>query len=116
MLSSMAVQSNLAQRKFLGIEGSATRTVALLADAGGQLLHRLELGPANLQLLTDRQLSHHFRAIARGLPRPDALGIGLAGGWREVDWQRIRAAAAKVWPGVPCHATNGLEIALAAAS
>ncbi len=104
-----------AERRFLGIEGGGTRTVALLADGKGRMLKRLEVGPANLQLLTDAQLAQHFRSIGAALPRPDALGIGLAGGWGEVDWKRIRAAAAKVWPAVPCHATNDLETALAAA-
>ena len=100
---------------FLGIEGGGTRTVALLADAGGRLLQRLEAGPANLRLLTDAQLVRHLRGVGKSLPRPSALCIGLAGARGEREWQRIRAAAAKVWPGVPCHATNDLETALAAA-
>ncbi|HEY6169012.1 MAG TPA: N-acetylmuramic acid 6-phosphate etherase [Verrucomicrobiae bacterium] len=100
----------------LGIEGGGTRTVALLADASGKLLQRVETGPANLRLLTDAQLVRHLRAIARSLPKPSALAIGLAGARGEKEWQRIRSAAGKVWPGVSCHATNDLETALAADS
>ncbi len=99
---------------YLGIEGGGTRTVALLANERGSLLQRHEFGPANVKLLKDAELIRHFRAISEAFPRPNALAIGLAGAREEKDWQRIRIAAAKVWPGVPCHATNDLETALAA--
>jgi N-acetylmuramic acid 6-phosphate etherase len=101
---------------YLGIEGGGTRTVALLADATGRLRRRLEAGPANLRLLSDAQLVRHLRAIARAMPKPFAVAIGLAGARGEPEWRRIRAAAARVWPGIPCHATNDLETALAAAA
>jgi N-acetylmuramic acid 6-phosphate etherase len=104
-----------AQALCLGIEGGGTRTVALVADPAGRALRRLEAGPANLKLLTDPQLVRQFRSLGRRLPRPAALGIGLAGAWAKSDCDRIRRAAAKVWPGVPCHATNDLETALTAA-
>ncbi|MDB6018950.1 MAG: N-acetylmuramic acid 6-phosphate etherase [Pedosphaera sp.] len=97
---------------FLGIEGGGTHTVALMADAQCRLLHRLEAGPANLKLLSDAQLVQLLRSIAIAFPQPDAVGIGLAGARTETDWQRIRLAAAKVWPQIPCLATNDLETAL----
>src|ERR1017187_6965382 len=68
-----------------------------------------------MKLLTEAQLTRHFRSIAAALPAPDALGIGLSGAWVEADFRTIRSAAAKVWPGVPCCATNDLETALTAA-
>ncbi|MFM2082773.1 MAG: hypothetical protein RL380_1464, partial [Verrucomicrobiota bacterium] len=105
----------MADPLFLGIEGGGTRTVALLADAYGQLVKRVEAGPANLRLLTDAQLLKHFRALAKNFPRPTALGIGLAGVRTEADRQRIISMASKVWPRVPCVATDDLETALAAA-
>ncbi|HEX4644886.1 MAG TPA: hypothetical protein VH598_04695 [Verrucomicrobiae bacterium] len=101
---------------FLGIEGGGTRTVALMADAGGQVLHRIEAGPGNVRLLSDVELVRLLRSIATVLPRPDAIGIGLAGARTEPDRKRIRAAAETVWGGVPCRATNDLETALAGAS
>src|SRR5437016_2861926 len=94
---------------FLGIEGGGTRTVGLLTNGEGQVLRRFEAGPANVKLLTDAQLATHFRVLASAFSRPDALGIGLAGAWAERDRQRIRSAAAKVWPGIPCYATSDLE-------
>ena len=99
---------------YLGIEGGGTRTVALLADAHERLLQRQEFGPGNLKLLKDVELVRHFRAISKAFPCPSAMAIGLAGAREEKDWQGIRTAAARVWPGIPCHATNDLETALAA--
>ena len=102
--------------KYLGIEGGGTRTVALLADGSGRTLRRLETGPANMKLLTAVQLVRRFRSIATNLPLPDAAAIGLSGAWVEEDFQKIRSAAEKVWPRIPCYATNDLETGLAAAS
>src|SRR4051812_35567074 len=107
------VEKKSAQPLFLGIEGGGTRTVALLADAEGRRLHRLEAGPANLRLLSDAQLLRLLRSMAAAFPRPDAVAIGLAGARTDGDLQRIRSAAAKVWPRVSCHPTNDLETALA---
>jgi N-acetylmuramic acid 6-phosphate etherase len=100
------------ERVFLGLECGATRTVALAQ--GGHTVRR-EFGPANLRLLSDVQLGRHFRAIAKAMPRPAGLAIGMAGARTEADRGRIRRAAAKAWPRVPCYATSDLETALAAA-
>ncbi len=101
---------------FLGIEGGGTHTVALLTDARRHFLQRFEAGPANIKLLSDAQLIRLLRSIAAEFPCPDTLAVGLAGARGESDWERIRAAAAKVWPHIPCFATNDLETALSSAS
>jgi len=102
---------------FLGIEAGATRSVAILADASGECLQRVERKTtANLCLLSDSQLLGLLQSIADRLPRPAALGIGMAGSLEEADRERIRAAAARIWPKVPCWAGNDLESALAATS
>jgi N-acetylmuramic acid 6-phosphate etherase len=102
---------------YLGIECGGTRTTALLATAGQSVL-RAEFGPSNLRLLDDAALATHFSAvdsIRRQASAPLAgLAIGMAGARTDSDRQRIRAAAAKIWPNVPCYATNDLETALAA--
>jgi N-acetylmuramic acid 6-phosphate etherase len=104
---------------FLGIESGGTRTTALLAPGGDQPSLRAEFGAANLRLLDDDALVRQFTAInalCRQAKSPLAgIAIGMAGARTESDRQRIRAAAAKVWPNVPCYATNDLETALAAA-
>src|SRR5262245_37880823 len=99
----------------LGIEGGATRTVALLVDAQGNLLRRIESGPANIRLLSDRQLRGIFQDLARKLPRPAAIGIGLAGARDQGDWNRIAKLSGEIWPNVPCRVTHDLATALAAA-
>jgi N-acetylmuramic acid 6-phosphate etherase len=99
----------------LGIEGGGTQTIAVMADAAGRLVRRVEAGPANLRLLSDAQLARHFRLIAKAFPWPVALGIGMAGVRGEEDQLRILKASRQVWPGVPCAATHDLETALLAA-
>ena len=104
-------------RVVLGIESGGTRTVALAVSNTGTELLRREFGPANLRLLDDRKLRQHFASIARAMPRPSALAVGMAGARTGHDRDRIRtaAAAAAAWKGVPCLATNDLETALKAA-
>ena len=99
---------------FLGIAGGRTRTVALLADAAGRLIRRDEIGPADVRALTEAALWARLRGVARGFPAPTAIAIGLADARDEAQWRRLRAAAARVWPGISCHVTNALEIALVA--
>jgi N-acetylmuramic acid 6-phosphate etherase len=100
----------------LGIEGGGTRTTVLMTDEKGQSVADFHSGPAVLSLLTDRELRWHLRDIQKRLPRsPEAIGIGLAGARAIIDQERLAQAVARVWPGVPCIATNDLETALAAA-
>jgi N-acetylmuramic acid 6-phosphate etherase len=105
---------------YLGIEGGGTRSTAVLADARGHALAEVAGGPANLSLISDRQLLWLLRSIAEKLPHvPGAtlagIGIGLAGARSEVDRDRIRQAVARVWPRVHCVAGDDLGTALAAA-
>jgi N-acetylmuramic acid 6-phosphate etherase len=99
---------------FLGIEGGGTRTVALMADGWEKMIRRIEAGPGNVRLLDNAQLLGLFQGIAASFPRPDAVGIGMAGARTELDQRRIRETACSVWGDVPCRVTNDLETALAA--
>ncbi len=104
---------------YLGIECGGTRTTALLAvGRESTTVWRAEFGPANLRLLDDVALAAHFSAvdgIRRQVSSPlGGIAVGMAGARTESDRQRIRAAAEKVWPGIPCYATSDLETALAA--
>jgi len=104
---------------YLGIEGGGTRTTALLEDAAGHPLFEGSFPPGNLKLLSDRELQWRLKEIASRLPHGSAgisaMAIGLAGTRTEADRDRIRQAASRVFPKVPCLATNDLETALAAA-
>jgi N-acetylmuramic acid 6-phosphate etherase len=100
---------------YLGIEAGGTRTVGLFDAGDGSPIRRAEAGPANLLLLTDAQLRARLGEIASAFPPPSAICIGMAGARAEADRERIRIAAAKVWPGVPVVVTNDLETALMAA-
>ena len=99
-------------RCLLGIEAGGTRTVAI-AESGREHVRR-EFGPANLRLLNDAQLLRHFRSIARTMPKPESIAIGMAGARTDSDRARIRQAAALAWKRIPCVTTNDLETALMA--
>ena len=97
----------------LGIECGATQTVALFEQADE--VQRAVFGPANLRLLSDRQLAAHLRKIAKAIDLPEAVTIGMAGARTTADKKRLQKAAVKVWPKAShIHATNDLETALAA--
>ena len=100
---------------FLGVECGGTRTTVVLTEYEPTCFLQSKFGPANLRLLSDAQLVQHFRPIGNSLPKPTAIVIGMAGARTEADRERIRRAAAKVWPGVLCYATNDLELAIVAA-
>src|SRR5215216_6363761 len=90
------------QLGYLGVEAGATRTTARLENRTGELILERVFGPGNLRLLNDPELLRLFRSIARIFPRPEAMGIGLAGMRTEHDRKRILMAAAKAWPATPC--------------
>jgi N-acetylmuramic acid 6-phosphate etherase len=99
----------------LGIEAGGTRTSVLLVDAADQVRLSFQTGPAVLPLLSDCELLWHLRDIATRLPfTPTSIGIGMAGARTEADKERLHRAASRIWPAVPCIATNDLDTALAA--
>jgi len=104
-----------AEPLFLGIECGGTRTCVVIAEDEPTVFWQGRFGPANLRLLSDPELTQHFQAIGQTMPQPAAIAIGMAGARTEADRERIRRAAANVWPGIPCCATDDLETALAAA-
>ncbi len=90
----------------------------MVTNSNDEKIFQFTAGPANLRLLDDEQLVKHFASIRlahNGLAHLNGLAIGMAGARTEEDRHRIRKAAAKAWPKVPCYATNDLETALAAA-
>lgn len=99
----------------VGLECGGTRSVALAATPGLELIRRIEAGPANLRLVSDSRLQEHFAGIAAQLPAPAAIGIGMAGVRDGQDITRVLAVAERVWPGVPAIADHDLESALSAA-
>ncbi len=101
---------------FLGLDCGGTRSVAIYDCAG--VTRRTEAGPGNVRLLTEAQLLSLFRelkSVHKDLPVPQAIAIGMAGARLDNDRARVRHAAAKIWPAVPCSAWGDLDTALAAA-
>jgi len=105
-----------ARECYLGIEGGGTRTVALLADQRGRILRRLETGPLNLKLLSDRQILERLGEIKRRLVlRPSSLAVCLAGCRTAIDHSRARALVGRVWKRAPAYIGSDIESGLAAA-
>ena len=102
----------------MGIEGGATRTGVIVTDMSGREVLQFSDAAANQRLMSDRELTDLFLTIAAKVnsaaPSLAAMCIGLAGTRTDAHRDRIRRLAAKVWPGIPCMATNDLETALAA--
>src|SRR5688572_17817225 len=101
---------------FLGLDCGGTRSVAIY-ECGGTT-RRVEAGPGNVRLLSEVQLLALFRelkSVHKDLPAPSAIAIGMAGARLDYDRGRVRRAAAKVWPSIPCSAWGDLDTALAAA-
>src|ERR1041385_8273639 len=71
--------------RILGIECGATRSTFAMVEDEPAVYWQGRFGPANLRLLDDDQLVRHFRAIGKALPKPAALGIGMAGARNEAD-------------------------------
>ena len=101
---------------FLGIEGGGTRTVALLADEHGRILRRLESGPLNLKLSSDREVLKRLRGIKRHLAsHPSSVTLCLAGCRTVADRSRARAFVERVWPHLPAYVGSDSESGFAAA-
>lgn len=100
---------------FLGIETGATHTTVLLVDANDAVLRRLELGPANVQLLSNVEITRLFREIRHSTGEPAAVAAGMAGLRNENDRRRVMELAHQEWGATPFLATNDLETALEAA-
>jgi N-acetylmuramic acid 6-phosphate etherase len=103
-------------RGFLGLEAGGTRTTAAWQDdAPTCQAQTATFSPANLQLLSENELTELLTTIARAFPLPRAVAIGMAGTRTPSDRDRLAAATRRTWPGTPCHITHDLDVALAAA-
>jgi len=98
----------------LGIEGGGTKTSVVLLDCVSEtVLANFTTGPGNLHFLDRDALAAHLEEIRRQLPlTPDRIGIGFAGVRSEGDRERLTAAVARTWPGVPAVVTDDLILAL----
>lgn len=100
-----------AGRRLLGIETGASHTSVMLADGWGRSLAEFRLGPANLRLISDSDLSRLLREIHERTGRVDAIGAGVSGLRNDRDRARFLRVARKVWPGTPLAASHDLESA-----
>ncbi len=103
------------RRTFLGIETGATHSTALLVDEAGEVLTRLELGPANVRLAGKAEIAQFFRSVRDQTGNPAGIGAGMAGLRHESDKAAVTTLAREVWPVTPMLFAGDLESALEAA-
>src|SRR5215212_1857779 len=103
------------EKILLGIETGGTKTIAIAATPALQQVARIELGPANLRLISDQDFLTLLRQLKKQVPAPTAIGIGLPGLRTARDEARVQGLLEKIWRGVPARVTHDLELALQAA-
>jgi N-acetylmuramic acid 6-phosphate etherase len=99
----------------LGIETGGTKTIAIAANDSFEQIVRLELGPANLRLISDKDFLALLRNLKTKIAAPAAIGIGLPGMRTEADARRVSNLLNKVWPSIQSRVTNDLELVIQAA-
>ncbi len=106
----------------LGIDGGGSKTIALLADASGNIVGRGESGPSNYHAVgQETALAALDQAISAavtssGLPEAavKAACMGMAGVDRPQDFALFAGWADRRFPGVPVKLVNDAQIVLAA--
>src|SRR5262245_9225880 len=99
----------------LGIETGGTKTIAIAATPALKQVARIELGPANLRLISDKDFLALLTGLKTKIGSPAAIGIGLPGVRTEADVNRVSRLLDKVWPGVPSQVTHDLDLVVHAA-
>src|SRR4051812_41686596 len=99
----------------LGIETGGTKTIVIEATTGLRQVARLELGPANLRLISDRDFFALLTELKSKIGAVAAIGIGLPGMRTAQDEGRVKNILAKVWPRTPARVTHDLDLVVQAA-
>ncbi len=118
----LSVNRKMTPRLFIGIEGGATHTTAVLMDGQGHVLKRAESGPCNLRLLKDPEIIRLWMRLKKKLfsrntsksARPVGVGIFLAGCRTRLDEKRILRMLKLVWPHSYYAVGNDTQSAMAA--
>jgi N-acetylglucosamine kinase-like BadF-type ATPase len=103
----------------LGIDAGGTKTVCLLADAGGRILAEARGGGANLQSVGELEVEKVLHAVmeeALGAQtiRPEAICLGIAGVDRPSDAQTVRNIMRRIGFNARTLVVNDALVALEA--
>ena len=114
----------MAPTLYLGIEGGASRTTGVLADAEGKVLARATAGPANVHAVGEEAARQAVADVAAALLADAAVAwadvaaaaLCLSGLRLASDAERWRRLVADVGMGCPVHLTHDAAAGLAAGS
>ncbi len=115
----MTSSTNPSSIHVLGIDAGGTKTVCLLADAGGTVLAEARGGGANLQAAGELEVEKVLHQVMeeviqpRGI-RPAAICLGMAGVDREDDAAVVRAIMRRIGYQASITVTNDALVALVA--
>jgi N-acetylglucosamine kinase-like BadF-type ATPase len=106
----------------IGLDGGATKTVALVSDLDGRVLGRGVGGPSNYQVVglqaAGDAMNQAIRAALADASveaiQPRAVCLGLSGVDRPDDYAQIRAWADEQMPGTPIVIVNDAMLVMAA--
>jgi len=112
-------ESTQIRRLVVGVDGGGSKTLALVADAQGQILGRGIAGPSNYQVVGQEAacaaIATAIRAARARIPGElSALCLGIAGAGRVSDRAMFQAWAAAHYPGMPIGVVHDGQLALAA--
>jgi N-acetylglucosamine kinase-like BadF-type ATPase len=115
----MRAEDPIGEPYVLGIDAGGTKTVCLLADAGGRVIAEARGGGANLQAVGELEVEkvlHDVMERALGDRRiiPSAICLGIAGVDREDDAALIRGVMGRIGYRARLVVTNDALIALVA--
>ncbi len=104
---------------FLGVDGGATKTMAVLGDANGNILGAGLAGPTNYQIvglqeaMSNLGQSVEMALSAADLAMNDILGavFGMAGADYPVDFHALNGGLARLYPALKYELTNDTWVA-----
>jgi len=101
-------------RYALGVDGGATKTIAVVGDVTGQILGVGISGPSNYQLIgLETAMKHLHESVQMALSTKsisvdqiESAVFGLAGADFPVDYQNLSGGIGKLYPGLTFSLTN----------
>ena len=121
---SRAGRSECALKCFLGVDGGATKTMAVVGDAHGNILSAGLAGPTNYQNVgLEKAMSNLDKSITQALSAANltiddisSAVFGIAGADYPIDFDVLNGALARLYPDLAYELTNDTWVAFRSGS